>query len=391
MNTKRLLSVGWKIALVLLIALIIVYRIHFAPVPVESCTVKTGLISAEAMGTGTLEARVRATISPKISGRIAQVLVDQGDKVVKGQKLLILDDEDLQQQVEIAKAELSVVHAGVEKAVSGIKSAEATEKEAKTSYARISQLAPSGAVSVDTLEKSLLQMEVAQAELNQAQTAKIEAEKLVIKAKASLQFAQAQLSYTVVCAPFDGLIVKRNRDAGDVVVPGSMILEMISLDELWISAWVDETLLNQLENGQVSKIVFRSDPKIELPGKVVRIAPQADRETREVLVDVSIDQRPKIWAVGQRAEVYIDTARKENVLVIPQRVVVWRQQHPGVFVVDNGKTYWHKIVLGIEGKENVEVTKGLQQDQAVLIPGSKLPRDGRAVKAKKNESGDKGH
>jgi len=380
MFTKRLLSVGWKIALVLLIALIIVYRIHFAPVPVESCTVKTGLISAEAMGTGTLEARVRATISPKISGRIAQVLVDQGDKIIKGQKLVLLDDEDLQQQVEIAKAELSVARAGVEKAVSGIKSAESTEKQAKASYARISQLAPSGAVSVDALEKSLQQMEVAQAELNQTQSAKIEAEKLVAKAEASLQFAQAQLAYTVVCAPFDGLIVKRNRDPGDVVVPGSMVLDMISLDELWISAWVDETLLNQLEVGQASKIVFRSDPKIELPGKVVRIAPQADRETREVLVDVGIDRLPKLWAIGQRAEVYIETVRKENVLVISQRVVVWRQQ-PGVFVIENGKTYWHKIVLGIQGKEKVEVTEGLQAGQVVLIPGPKPPRDGRAVKA----------
>jgi len=381
MFVKRLLSIGWKTTLVLIVGLIIVYRIHFAPVPVESCAVKTGLISSEAMGTGTLEARVRATIGPKISGRIAQVLVDQGYKVIKGQKLVLLDDEDLRQQVEIAEAELSVAHAGVEKAVSGIKSAEATEKEAKTSYVRISQLASSGAVSVDALEKSQQQMEVAQAELNRAQTAKIEAEKLVIKAEASLQFAQAQLAYTVVCAPFDGLIVKRNREHGDVVVPGSMVLDMISLDELWISAWIDETLLNQLEVGQASKIVFRSDPTIELPGKVVRIAPQADRETREVLVDVSIDQMPKIWAVGQRAEVYIETARKENVFVIPQRVVVWRQQQPGVFVIDNGRAYWRKIVLGIEGKENVEVAKGLQPNQVVLIPGSKLPRDGRAIKA----------
>ena len=380
MNTKRLLSIGWKIALVLLIALIIVYRIHFAPVPVESCAVKTGLISAEAMGTGTLEARVHATISPKISGRIAQVLVDQGDKVIKGQELILLDDEDLQQQVEMAKAELSVAHAGVEKTVSGINSAEATEKEAKASYARISQLAPSGAVSVDALEKSQQQMEVAQAELNQAQTAKIEAEKLVIKAEASLQFAQAQLAYTVVCAPFDGLIVERNRDPGDVAVPGSMVLQMISLDELWISAWVDETLLNRLEVGQASKIVFRSAPAIELPGKVVRIAPQADRETREILVDVAIDQMPKVWAVGQRAEAYIETARKENALLIPQRVVLWRQQQPGVYVIENGRAYWRKIALGIEGRNQVEVKEGLQPDRVVLIPGSKLPRDGRAVK-----------
>lgn len=381
MFIKQFVRTGWKIALVCAIALLLVYRIHFAPVPVETCVVKTGPVSAEAMGTGTLEARVRAAISPRISGRIAQVLVDQGDQVTRGQKLVLLDDEDLRQQVEMAKAELSVAQAGVEKAVSGIQRAEATEKEAKSSYARILDLKPSGAVSMDDLEKSQQQMEVAQAELNQAQTVKIEAEKLVIKAAASLQFSQAQLAYTVIGAPFDGLIVKRNRDPGDIVVPGSMVVDMISLDELWISAWVDETLLNQLEVGQAAKIVFRSDPEIELSGKVVRIAPQADRETREVLVDVGIDRLPKSWAIGQRAEVYIETARKENVLVIPQRTVVWRQQQPGVFIIDNGRSFWRKIVLGIEGKETVEVSEGLQPDQAVLIPDSKLPRDGRAVKS----------
>jgi len=380
MFIKRFLRVGWKIALVLIIALVIVYRLYFAPVPVDSHTVRIGPIAAEVMGTGTLEARVQAAISPKISGRIAQVLVDQGDKVIKGQKLVLLDDEDLRQQVEIAKAELSVAQAGVEKAVSGIKSAEATEKQTKTSFDRQSKLAPSGAVSVDAFEKAQQQLEVAQAELNRSQTAKIEAEKLVIKAEASLQFAQAQLAYTVITAPFDGLIVKRNRDAGDVVVPGSMILEMISLDELWISAWVDETMLGNLKAGQQAKIIFRSAPGVELPGKVARISPQADSETREVLVDIAIDRMPDIWAVGQRAEVYIETARKEDTTVILQRVIVWRQQQPGIYVIEKGKTYWRKIAIGLEGKDKVEVTEGLQPGQVVLIPGSSLPRDGRAVK-----------
>ena len=380
MFTKRFLKVGWKIALVLLIALVIVYRLYFAPVPVDSYAVKIGMIATEAMGTGTLEARVRTTISPKISGRIAQIFVDQGDKVVKGQKLLTLDDEDLRQQVEMAKAELSVAHANVEVAVSQIKSAQATGKEAKTSFDRQSKLVSSGAVSVDAFEKAQQQFEVAQAELNQAQTAKIEAEKLVAKDEASLRFAQAQLAYTVITAPFDGLIVKRSRDPGDIVVPGSMVLDMVSLDEFWISAWVDETMLDKLKVGQISKIVFHSDPKTELPGKVARISPQVDTETREVLVDVTVDRLPQSWAVGQRAEVYIETDRKENVMVIPQRVIVWRQEKPGVFVIDNGKTHWQKIDLGLQGKDKAEAAKGLQPGQVVLIPGSSLPRDGRAVK-----------
>jgi len=380
MFTKRLLSIGWKIALVLLIALVIIYRFHFAPLAVESIDVKTGPIKEEVMGTGTLEARMHATISPKISGRIAEVLVDQGDKVTKGQILLTLDDEDFRQQVDMAKAELAAANASVGKADSQIKSSQATVKEANSTFSRISPLVSSGAVSVDAFEKAQQQMDIAQANLNQSQSSRIEAEKMAAKAEASLKYYQERLADTVIRSPFDGLIIRRYRDPGDIAVPGSMVLDMISLDELWISAWVDETTLDKLQVGQTSKIVFRSNPKIELPGKAARISPQADSETREMLVDVAIDQMPKIWAVGQRAEVYIETSHKENATVIPQRVVVWRQQQPGVFVIDNGRTYWSKIVLGIEGKENVEVVKGLQPGQVVLIPGSNLPRDGRAVK-----------
>lgn len=376
----RYLKTGLKLLAVAVVGLMIVFVLFIKPQKVESLQAGAGSITAEAVGTGTLEARVRTMISPQISGRLAQVLVDQGDTVVKGQTLCLLDDEDLRQQVEMAKAELSFARAGVEKADSGIKRAEAIEKEARTSFARYAELSPTGAVSVDAYEKVRQQMEVAAAELTQAHSAKLEAEKLVVKDQASLQYAQAQLAYTVIAAPFDGLVVKRYRDAGGIVVPGNMVLELISLDQLWISAWVDETLLNTLKVSQTANVVFRSDPGTALPGKVVRISPQADRETREVLVDVAVDPLPRTWAVGQRAEVYIETARKENVTVIPQRVIVWRNGQPGVFIIDNGKARWRRIVLGIEGQETVEVVEGLHAGQAVLIPGSNMPKDGRRVK-----------
>jgi HlyD family secretion protein len=251
------------------------------------------------------------------------------------------------------------------------------------SFDRQSKLVSSGAVSVDAFEKAQEQLEVAQAELNQAQTAKIEAEKLVVKNEASLRFAEAQLDYTVITAPFDGLITKRYRDPGDIVIPGSMILNLISLDELWISAWVDETMLDKLKVGQISKIVFRSDPKTELPGKVARISPQVDTETREILVDVGLDKLPETWAIGQRADVYIETASRENATVIPQNAVVWRQGNPGVYIIENGKAYWRKITLGIEGKNKVEVTGGSKAGQTIAIPGAETLKDGRAVKVTK--------
>jgi HlyD family secretion protein len=377
---KRYLKNMLKLLVIILIGCVVGYLVYFRPISVKSVTVGESAIVAEAMGTGTLEARVRATISPRISGRIAAILVDQAEKVNKGQLLATLDDNDLLQQVEVAKAELDLAQAGVERAVADVGRAEAVDRNAKTSFARYSRLTDSQAVSVKEIDQAKEDMEVAQAELNRALSAKIEVEKQVAKAQASLRYYQERLADTKITAPFDGLITRRTRDPGDIVVPGGMILEMVYLDPLWISAWVDETMLNKLKLDQPCRIIFRSDAQTELKGKVARISPQTDRETREVLIDVILDELPKTWAIGQRAEVFIEIARKEKTLTLPQNTIVWQQSQPGVFVIENGKTNWIKVNTGLQGKGKTEILDGLHTGQTVLVPGPQLPRNGRAVK-----------
>lgn len=91
----------------------VVWWLKFSPVPVIEHRVESGEIVAEVMGTGTLEARVKSTISPEIAGRIESLLVDQGDKVKAGQTLFTLDDSDLAQQVEIAQANIASAQAAI--------------------------------------------------------------------------------------------------------------------------------------------------------------------------------------------------------------------------------------------------------------------------------------
>lgn len=93
-----------KYPLALVVVAGVVWYIRNQPVPVASHTVITGPVVRSVMGTGTLEARIRTTISPKIQGRIAEVLVDQGSVVKAGQLLVRLDDDDLAQQVRMASA-----------------------------------------------------------------------------------------------------------------------------------------------------------------------------------------------------------------------------------------------------------------------------------------------
>ena len=103
-RVKTWLKAGWKFALIAGVAGLVVYRLHFAPIPVSGSVVAMGPIVSEVMGTGTLEARVQATISPKISGLISQVLTDQGERVTNGQLLVVLYDGDLREQAEVARA-----------------------------------------------------------------------------------------------------------------------------------------------------------------------------------------------------------------------------------------------------------------------------------------------
>ena len=82
--------------------------------------------------------------------------------------------------------------------------------------------------------------------------------------------------------------------------------------------------------------LFRSEPDHAYRGEVARLGRQADRETREFTVDVRVLELPKNWAVGQRAEVYIETARKTDVTVLPAEYILWRDEKPGVLVRQRG-------------------------------------------------------
>ena len=104
-----------KYLLVAAVVAVIVYWVRFSPLPVIGHPVTRGEVTAEVMGTGTLEARVQTTVSSKISGRVSELLVDQGDEAQEGQVLLRLDDSELKQQVEIARSALAAANASVER------------------------------------------------------------------------------------------------------------------------------------------------------------------------------------------------------------------------------------------------------------------------------------
>jgi HlyD family secretion protein len=201
-------------------------------------------------------------------------------------------------------------------------------------------------------------------------------------AEKTLEFHLARLEDTVIAAPFDGVIVRRDRDPGETIVPGSAVLLLISLDEVWVRAWVDETEMARLKADQPAQVIFRSEPEQPYPGRISRLGRESDRETREFLVDVLPDALPAIWSIGQRADVYIETDRAKNVVVLPSQYLAPRGGEPGVYVLTGGRAVWRKLTLGLRGRQDVEAARGLKRGEIVVMPlGPKAPplADGRRV------------
>lgn len=344
----------------------VVYWLKFSPVAVTEHLVQSGEIVAEVMGTGTLEAHFKSTVSPRIPGRLQEVLVDVGDRVTAGKVLARLDDVELKPQVEMAQASVAVALASLDRLQADRTQALAVLEQTTANHKRAVGLLPTQAISQEDADRITADWKTAQAGLARADAALIEGRKQLIAAERNLAYRKALLTDTEVLAPSDGLIVQRQRDPGDIAVPGTAILTLISTKELWITAWVDETQMSRVAVGQPARVVFRSEADRAYRGEVARLGRQTDRETREFTVDVLVLELPKNWAVGQRAEVYVETARKTGMPVLPAQYVLWHDGKPGVFVRDGQYARWRDLKLGLSGKEAVEITAGLDAGGSVV-------------------------
>jgi HlyD family secretion protein len=361
--------VKWsQYSLFAVILALIIYWVRFSPVPVTGQKIASGEIIAEVMGTGTLEARIQTVISSKISGRIDRMLVDQGDRVERAQPLILLDDGELRQQVEMARSAHSASTAAVERVQADNIRARIVLEQVRRDQDRNQKLFAEKVISISNIEKSEMAQSVAAADLSRSEAADSEARKNLIVAQNTLDYHLARLEDTVIKAPFDGLIVRRDREPGDVVVPGSSIFLLISTQELWVRAWVDETEMEKLVPGQEARVIFRSEPGRPFPGEVARLSRETDRETKEFLVDVRVKSLPQNWAIGQRAEVFIKTAGKKDVVLLPARFILKENDSAGVFVEAQGKAVWRPLKIGLSGKENVEILEGLHPGDTVITP-----------------------
>ena len=370
-----------KTAVVICLAGAILYFWKMAPVKVQTFEVRETPLQQTVFGTGTLEGKTRLAVSPKETGAVRELYADQGDIVKAGTLLVEMDSEDILQQLKVAEAELTVAQAALQRIEAEIRAAKAEAEYANADFERSKKLLSSNAESRSTYDKKRQNMLVAGAALEQTAKRRIEAEAALVKHQAQIAYYKTKLAEKRLNAPFDALIVRRNRERGAVVNPGVSIMDIVDTSTIWASVWVDETEIARLRNGVEADVIFRTLPQQRFQGKICRLWRETDRETREYKVDIALDKLPGNWTLGQRLEVFIRIGAPKPCVNIPSNLISWKNNSPFVLCIADGKITERPVKLGLRSREKVEILSGLKAgDRVVMQPQKNMEYINRRIK-----------
>ena len=403
-------------AIVILVAAAIAIKI-LSPIKAEYVSPQKRHLVQEVFGTGTVEARVLVTAGSKITGRVKKLHVDQGDFVKKGQLLAVLESEDLQALVRQAvdtqqksvsmesatKSDLARAQAATRAADAALQKSEATMKLAKQTFERYDELFKKGMVSRQDLDEKQAAYEEAVRERDNLEAEKLAASADTERVRSTLEaarhdssagvasstYARAKLDDSYVRASMDGVVVSRDAEEGDAVVPGTSIFRIADPETLWVKANIDEAQGGGIVPGNPAKIYLRSDRKTALSGSVARVAQESDRVTEEMEVDVAFPLKDRgSLHLGEQADVYVNGSEKDC-LSIPVKAVTVREGEEGVFVAENKRARFIPVKTGVWTHDFVEIS-GLREDDKVLLLNDKLNsglKEGARVKPVQPVSG----
>lgn len=309
-------------------------------------------------GTGSIAAWQEVVIGAEIGGqRLAALLVDVGDRVQRGQLLARLSPGTLETDLAASRA--------------AVLEAEASAREARLTAERVKTLQGSEALSPQAIDQALAADAAGQAR--------------VAAARARVQADELRLSYTQVKAPDDGVISARIATPGALVQPGAELFRLQRQGRLEWRAEVPGAELAQLRTGQLVRVQPSGAPAVE--GRVRRVAPQVDAQTRNGLVYVDLKAGPKPDG-ALRAGLFArgDFVLGESAaLTLPQTAVLLRDGFSYVFRIDGAKVRQTKVQVGRREADRVEVRSGLAAGTAVVESGVGFLADGDTVRVATGE------
>ena len=374
------------VLVVLAVVLIVVqpWRVAVAVATAQPAAASGGAAQGASLldASGYVVARRQATVSSKITGRVTQVLIEEGQHVRAGQVIARVDDSNLRAGLDQASAQ-------VETSIASLKLAEITAAEAGPKYRRNQQLHGRGFLSDQAVEDARLGYDTAQANVQLAQ-------RQVGSARAGLEVARRNVADTIVTAPFDGVVTVKAAQPGEIVSPISAgggftrtgICTIVDMDSLEVEVDVAESFINRVREGMPATVKLDAYPDWTIPAQVIAVIPTADRSKSTVTVRVGFKLRdarivPEMGArVAFLAPVQgpagpVAVARSA---VVPPDAVQTEGGQSVVYVIEDGKAERRAVRLGAHTDAGQVLLAGVTPGEQVAIGGQGKLHDGSAVR-----------
>lgn len=305
-------------------------------VPVEVVTVSSQSINASYAGTANLEAPNEAQVVAKSSGVMVAQLAEEGDSVRQGQVLARIDP---------ARAQLEVQRS------------QATVNKLSNNFARAQELRKQNLISAEAHDQIRFDLE---------------------SAKASLNLARLELSYTNVTAPISGVIAQRMVKQGNLVTLNAPVFRIVNTQYLEAVMNVPERELALIKSGMPVRMIVDAVPGQAFEGRVDRVSPVMEAGSGTFRVTCAFDGK-QILRPGMFGRFEIIYDRRENVLTIPRTALLEDETDPAVYVARSGKALRAPVKIGYSNGEIAEVVSGLKAGDRIITAGKVAVRDGAAV------------
>lgn len=382
---------GWLIALVVIILLLVGAAVWWftRPKAIEVQTVQARQTASGASGertvlnaSGYVTARRAATVSAKVTGKVVEVLVEEGMKVKEGQVLARLDESNVKASFRLAEAQL-------ESAKSVLAETRARLRQAELEFRRFTDLAKSQIAAQADLDRAETEAKALQARLEQQ-------EKDVIVADRQVASWQQQLEDTIIRAPFAGVVTSKDAQPGEMVSPISAgggftrtgICTIVDMDSLEIEIDVNESYINRVQSGQPVEATLDAYPAWKVPCKVIAIIPTADRQKSTVRVRVGFDKLdqkilPEMSVKVGFRETEAGGQAASAAVIVPKSAVQQQDGRDVVFVVQKGRVERRAVTVSLTSGEEAVISAGVSAGDKVVMKAPAGLTDGSKVKETK--------
>jgi len=378
----------WIVAIVVVVlaaAAIAAFALRARAVPVETATAvalsSAGNDAAVLQATGYVVARRQATVSAQITGTLIAVNVEEGEHVSKDQVLARLDDTQFVDQLNAAKAQYAAAQAQVAQA-------RATLKQASEDARRMNAVVDKGYVSRQNAQQANTQVVTDRAALNVAV-------KQAEAAASNVKLAQVNVNYTIVRAPFAGVITDKAAQIGEIVSPLSAgggftrtgVATIVDMDSLEVDVDVNESYISRVKPGMPVEAILDAYPDWKIPAHVIAIIPSADQSKATVKVRIALDRKdPRIIPqMGVRVSFLEKSGKNSKPLpgvLVPKSAVVKRDGKDMVFVVADGRANRTPVTIGGDFSDMKQILAGVSAgSEVVKAPPADL-KDGEKVQVK---------